>query len=121
MALRDNVEKDQYEKINALTSRVEQLTGSVDVSNQLVIKQMEQSAADHKAAMSELRSMHDSYAKMTKWIIGSLVSIILFLIGAIIYGAIGSDGFYAVRGGTTTTASVQQPCAPPSDNRIILA
>ena len=113
MATREDVEKDQYDKIHALTAevkenngRVEQLTASVDVANQLIIKQMEQSAEEHKAAVAELRSMHDSYAKMTKWFIGALVVIILFLIGVIAYGAIGEKGMYAVRDAMPKVAGV---------------
>lgn len=113
------VEKDQYEKINRLTARVEQLTGSVDVSNQLVIRQMEQSAADHKAAMQELRTMHDSYAKMTRWIVCSLITIILFLTGAIVYGAIGREGFYSVRPNFPQTAQFQTDMIPFNDRQLI--
>lgn len=104
MAQHDEIERDQYEKINALTAevktnngKVEQLTASVDVSNQLVIRQMEQSAADHKASMVELRSMHDSYVKLTKYIVGILALIIVMLICALVYGAIGERGLFAVR------------------------
>lgn len=103
MGLQADIENDQYEKIAELTAevktnngRVEQLSASVDVTNQLVIKQMEQSAEEHKSSIQELRKMHDSYAKLTKWIIGSLVAIVILLIFALIYGAIGERGFNAV-------------------------
>ena len=93
----DAIEKDQYEKLNALTTKVEGLTSAVDVSNDILIKQMEQSSEDHKVAISELRMMHDSYVTMTKYIIGLLALIIFSLIGAITYGAIGKQGLFAVR------------------------
>lgn len=70
------VEKDQYEKINTLTSKVEQLTGAVDVANQINLELM----------------------KLLKKALCYMFWVIVFLIGAIIYGAIGKDGFYAVRG-----------------------
>ena len=59
--------------------------------------QLEQSAADHAAAMEEMKSMHESYVTMTKYIIGLLFVAIFSLIGAIIYGAIGKQGLFAVR------------------------
>ena len=93
----DEIEKDQYEKLNALAARVEGLTSAVDVSNDILVKQLEQSAADYAAAMEEMKSMHESYVTMTKYIIGILSVVIFSLIGAIIYGAIGRQGLFAVR------------------------
>ena len=93
----DEIEKDQYEKLNALAARVEGLTSAVDVSNDILVKHMEQSAADHAAAMEEMKSMHESYVTMTKYIIGLLFVAIFSLIGAIIYGAVGKQGLFAVR------------------------
>lgn len=97
MANHDEIEKDQYEKINALTARVESLVGVVDTSNDILIKQMEQNATDHAAAMDKMQAMHDSYVTMTKYIIGLLFIVIFSLIGALIYGAIGKEGLRAVR------------------------
>lgn len=76
MAAHDEIEKDQYDKINSLTSRVEQLAGAVDISNQ----------------------MNAQLIGLLKKALCYMFWIIVFLIGAIIYGAIGKDGFYAVRG-----------------------
>lgn len=75
MPTKEEIEKDQYEKINALTGRVEQLVGAVDVANQINLELM----------------------KILKKAIFYMFLIIVFLIGAIIYGAIGKEGFYAVR------------------------
>lgn len=97
MANHDEIEKDQYEKINALTTRVESLVGVVDTSNDILIKQMEQNATDHAAAMDKMQAMHDSYVTMTKYIIGLLFIVIFSLIGALIYGAVGKEGLRAVR------------------------
>ena len=122
MATRDDIEKDQYDKISHLAAevetnngRVEQLTASVDVSNQLIIKQMEQLASEHKSAMTELRSMHDSYVKMTRYIFGMLGVIILFLIAALVYGAIGKDGLYAVGQTVPTNRMAGKDAIPVSD------
>lgn len=93
----DEVEKNQWKVINSLAAKVEGLSSAVDVSNDILIKQMEQNAEEHKAAIAELRTMHDSYVTMTKYIIGLLAIIIFSLIGAIIYGAIGKQGLFAVR------------------------
>ena len=113
MAQHDEIEKDQYKKIAELTAevktnngRVEQLSASVDVTNQLVIKQMEQSSEEHKASMAEMRAMYDSHVKMTKWFIGALIVIIIVLILALAYGAIGERGMYAVR--ETMPSVIQQ-------------
>jgi len=75
MATTEDIEKDQYDKIHSLTARMEQLTGAVDVSNQINLELM----------------------KLLKKALCYMFWIIVFLIGAIIYGAIGKDGFYAVR------------------------
>ena len=93
----DDIEKDQYDKINTLAAKVEGLTSAVDVSNDILLRQIEQSAVDHSAAMDKLQKMHDSYVKMTKYIIGMLFIVIFSLIGALIYGAIGKEGLHAVR------------------------
>lgn len=122
MASRDDIEKDQYDKISHLAEeieanngRVEQLTASVDVSNRLIVRQMEQSAEDHKAAMAELRGMHDSYVKMTRYLFGMLGVIILFLIAALVYGAIGKDGLYAVRQTVPTSRVAGKDAIPLQD------
>lgn len=93
----DEIEREQFDKINSLTARVEGLASAVDVSNDILVKQMNQNAADHSAAMDKMQKMHDSYVKMTKYIIGLLFVVIFSLIGALIYGAIGKEGLHAVR------------------------
>lgn len=75
-------DEQQDERINKLTARVEQLTGAVDVSNQMNLQLI----------------------ALLKKALFYMFLIIVFLIGAIIYGAIGKDGFYAVRPTFPTTA-----------------
>ena len=89
------IEKDQYEKINALTGRVEQLVGAVDVANQINLELM----------------------KLIKKALCYMFWIIVFLICAIIYGAIGKDGFYAVRPDFKGCVAIQT-IAPPPDTQI---
>ena len=93
----DEIEANQWKVINGLAARVEGLSSAVDVSNDILLKQLVQNAEEHKAAIAELRRMHDSYVTMTKYIICLLFLVIFALIGAIIYGAIGKQGLFAVR------------------------
>lgn len=122
MATQDEVEQDQYRKIAELTAevktnngRVEQLSASVDMTNRLIIKQLEQSSSDHKASMVEMRAMYDSHVKMTRYIFAVLSLIILFLIAALVYGAIGKDGLYAVRQTVPTHRVAGKDAIPISD------
>ena len=80
------IEKDQYEKINTLTGRVEQLVGAVDVANKINLELM----------------------KLLKKALSYEFWVILFLIAALVYGAIGKDGLFAVR------QAVPLPTCPPS-------
>lgn len=93
----DENDANQWKVINGLAAKVEGLSSAVDVSNDILIKQMQQNAEEHKAAIAEIQKMHDSYVTMTKYIIGLLFLVIFALIGAIIYGAIGKQGLFAVR------------------------
>lgn len=77
-------DEQQDERINKLTARVEQLTGAVDVSNQ----------------------MNQQLIALLKKALFYMFLIIVFLIGAIVYGAIGKEGFYAVRPTFPTTAYI---------------
>jgi len=95
MATNDDVHSDLYTKINALTSQQQQLIGAMDVQNQINIELM----------------------KLLKKALCYEFWIIVLLIGAIIYGAIGKDGFYAVRSIPNPVTSV---IAPPPDNRFYL-
>lgn len=90
-----DIEKDQYEKIHALTSKMEQLTGAVDVANQINIELM----------------------KLLKKALCYEFWVIVLLIGAIIYGAIGKEGFYAVRS-LKNPVAIDTRIAPPPDNRF---
>jgi len=91
------IEKDQYEKIHALTSSVDQLRGAVDVANQINIELM----------------------KLLKKALCYEFWVIVLMIGAIIYGAIGKEGFYAVRSLKNPVAFDAQ-IAPPPDNRFTI-
>ena len=71
------VENDQYQKINELSAKVEQLAGVVSMANKI----------------------NGDLVSLLKKALLYMFLIIVCLIGAIIYGAIGKDGFYAVRQG----------------------
>ena len=94
----------QWKSINALTAEVKTLSGTVEAQNKI--------NADLVALLRKALS-YEFY-------------IILILIAALVYGAIGKEGLFAVRqslplpqrpddGDTTTMA---QPLAPPPDNRL---
>lgn len=74
---KDPVEVDQYRKIHNLADKLEQLTGVVQMSNEIN------------------RQLVDLMKKALKY----MFWIIVLLIGTVIYGAIGEKGFYAVRHG----------------------
>lgn len=82
----EEIEKDQYEKINGLTARVEGLVAAVDISNQINIEMLKQ-----------LRDQRDSFERMTHRVLWGAFAIILVLLAALIFGAIGKDGLFAVR------------------------
>lgn len=71
----DPVEQDQYRKIHNLADKVEQLTGVVKASNDINLQLVE----------------------LMKKALMYMFWIIVLLIGTVIYGAIGKEGFYAVR------------------------
>lgn len=74
-AAQDPIERDQYKKIHSLADKVEQLTGVVRVSNEINL---------------QLVGLMKKALLYMFWII-------VLLIGTVIYGAIGKEGFYAVR------------------------
>ena len=69
------IEKDQYEKINDLTKKVASLPSAVDIPNQVNIELL----------------------KLLKRVMCGAFIIILILLGALIFGAIGKEGLFAVR------------------------
>lgn len=71
------VEEDQYRKINELTTKLAQLTGTVEAQN----------------------AINADLVALLKKALLYLFLIVIALIGTVIYGAIGKDGFYAVRKG----------------------
>lgn len=89
MAQHDEIEKDQYLKIENLTKTVSELTGAVSVLN---------------------NTNTDLVATLKRSLFYEFLTII-FLIAVIAYGAIGERGLYAVR---DTVPSMVRPNAPRS-------
>lgn len=92
----DDIEKDQYEKINSLAAKVEGLTAAVDISNQLNIETV------------KLLKKALSYEFWT----------IIVLIAALVYGAIGKDGLFAVRQAVPVPTV---PALPQGDQQAVIA
>lgn len=92
----DAIEKDQYDKINSLVARVEGLTAAVGVSNQINIE------------MTRMLKKALSYEFWT----------IIVLIAALVYGAIGKDGLFAVRQAVPVP---NVPALPHSDQQAVIA
>ena len=89
MAQHDDIEKDQYAKIEVLTKTVSELTGAVSVLN---------------------KTNTDLTSTLKRALFYQFI-VIVFLILVIAYGAIGERGMYAVR---ETMPSVIQQGAPRS-------
>lgn len=87
MAQHDEIEKDQYAKIEVLTKSVSELTGAVSVLN---------------------KTNSDLVTTLKRSIFYQFI-VIVFLILVIAYGAIGERGMYAVR---ETMPTVVCPTAP---------
>lgn len=94
----------QWKSINSLAAEVKSLSGTVDAQNKII--------TDLVALLKKALSLE--------------FYVILILIAALVYGAIGKEGLFAVRqslpipqrqgdGDETTMA---QPIAPPPDNRF---
>ena len=83
----DDIEKDQYAKIEVLTKSVSELTGAVSVLN---------------------KTNSDLVTTLKRSIFYQFL-VIVFLILVIAYGAIGERGMYAVR---ETMPTVVRPTAP---------
>lgn len=97
----DNIR--QWEAINGLTAEVKLLAGVV------------QAQTDANAQLRSLLKTALSYE----------FYVILFLIAALVYGAIGREGLFAVRRllpvpqqDEDDAALLMQPIAPPPDNRF---
>ena len=94
----------QWACINDLTAEVKVLNGTVAAQN---------------ATNAEL-------LKLLKKALSYEFYVILVLVGALVYGAIGKDGLFAVRqtlpipgnGGEDDKAALAQPLAPPPDNKL---
>ena len=93
----------QWKSINALVAEVKSLSGTVEAQNKI----------------------NSDLVTLLRKALSYEFYVILILIAALVYGAIGKEGLFAVRqslpipqrddGDTTTMA---QPIAPPPDNRF---
>lgn len=102
MAQRDDIEKDQYDKINGLTAEVRELAGAVQVSN----------------------NINGELLKLLRRVLSGAFWVIVLLVLALLYAANGPDGYKAIRetlpnipGGTAANVS---PIFPPPDPRAIM-
>ena len=94
----------QWKSINSLAAEVKTLSGTVDAQNNI--------NADLVALLKKALS-YEFY-------------VILILIAAIVYGAIGREGLFAVRQSLPipqrqqddAETTMAQPIAPPPDNRL---
>lgn len=108
---RDDIEKDQYDKINGLTAEVRELAGAVQVSN----------------------NINGELLKLLRRVLSGAFWVIVLLVLALLYAANGPDGYKAIRetlpnipgvptaptddGGTAATVS---PIFPPPDPRSVM-
>lgn len=111
MAQSDEIEKDQYDKINGLTAKVCELTGVVQVAN----------------------NINGELLKLLRRVLSGAFWVIVLLVLALLYAANGPDGYRAIRetlpnipgvptaptgdGGTAAAAS---PIFPPPDPRAVM-
>lgn len=92
----------QWKSINSLATEVKFLSGTVDAQNKII--------TDLVALLKKALS-YEFY-------------VILILIAALVYGAIGRDGLFAVRQSLPipqrddAKTTMMQPIAPPPDNRF---
>lgn len=109
MAQRDEIEKDQYDKINGLTAEVRELAGAVQVSN----------------------NINGELLKLLRRVLSGAFWVIVLLVLALLYASLGPDGYKAIR---DTLPNIprgdghddSQPTArlylfPPPDNRSAIA
>lgn len=108
---RDDIEKDQYDKINGLTAEVRELAGAVQVSN----------------------NINGELLKLLRRVLSGAFWVIVLLVLALLYAANGPDGYKAIRetlpnipgvptaptddGGTAANVS---PIFPPPDPRSVM-
>ena len=100
MATHDEIERDQYQQIHSLAAEVHTLAGTVEIANKI----------------------NEKLLRLMTKVFYCMFFIILVLIGAIIYGAIGRDGLYSVREALPvnppTLAWWRSPPDLPPDPRI---
>ena len=115
MPRNDEIEKDQYDKINSLTAEVKELAGAVSVSN----------------------AINADLVKVVKMVLRGALLIIIILILALVYLSTGPEGYKAIRetiptiqgggfgggGGIPSSddSAMVSPICPPPDPRILVA
>lgn len=82
MATHDEVHKDLYDKINACTAEMKELTGAVRILTQ-----------QNEKFFDIIEKQNERQQKIIKWAFG-IVILCLLIIG---YGAIGKEGMASVR------------------------
>lgn len=109
MAQRDDIEKDQYDKINGLTAEVRELAGAVQVSNKI----------------------NGDLVNLLRRVLSGAFWVIVLLVLALLYSTLGPDGYRAIRetlptipgsgdGGNSQqheSAAYATPIFPPPDPR----
>ena len=93
MPTHEEVHADLYEKLNANTAEVKELTGAVRVltrQNERFFEMMERKDAQYIAEL-------DKKDKSQGRIVIALFVLLAFTLAAVVYGAIGRDGLHAVR------------------------
>lgn len=96
MSTNEDVHRELFERLNKNEDQISNLLGKVGI----------------------LVEQNDKFLKLIGKAISALFWVCVMLIGAIIYGAIGKDGFYAVRS-LPTTVAFDQPAIPNYDDRKV--
>lgn len=105
----EDIEKDQYDKINGLTAEVRELAGAVQVSN----------------------NINGELVKLLRRVLSGAFWVIVLLVLALLYATLGPDGYKAIRetlpsipgsdGGNVPhqneSTSFVTPIFPPPDQR----
>lgn len=93
MPTHDDIHADLYEKLNANTAEVKELTGAVRVltrQNERFFEMIEKKDTQYIAEL-------DKKDKAQGRIVIALFVMLAFMLAALVYGAIGRDGLHAVR------------------------
>ena len=90
MATHDEIERDQYQQIHSLAAEVHTLAGTVEIANQI----------------------NEKLLKLMTKVFYCMFFIVIVLIGALIYGAIGKDGLFSVRDTLPVSTPIQANAEP---------